>query len=104
MKEKKLPPIHPGEILLDEFLRPMAIDQRQLAQNTKIPSKVINQIIRGNSPINANIALRLSKFFGIEPEFWLNLQNRYDLDVAEDQFAYSIENEVKTFQLVPCLA
>jgi len=104
MQEKKLSPIHPGEILLDEFLRPMAIDQRQLAQDTNIPSMVINQIIHGNSPINANIALRLSKFFGIEPEFWLNLQNRYDLDIAEDQFAYSIENEVKTFQMEPCLA
>jgi len=104
MKEKKLSPIHPGEILLDEFLRPMAIDQRKLAQDTNIPTMVINQIIRGKNPINANIALRLSKFFGIEPEFWLNLQNRYDLDLAEDQSAYRIEKEVKTFQMEPCLA
>jgi len=79
---KKLSPITPGEVLLEEFLKPMDISQNQLAKDIKVPANRINQIINGKREITADTALRLGKFFSIEPEFWLNLQVRYNMKIA----------------------
>jgi addiction module HigA family antidote len=79
---KKFPPIHPGEILLEEFLRPMGISQYRLAKNVSVSPRRINEVIHGKRNITADTALRLSRFFGTSERFWLNLQARYDL-VAE---------------------
>ena len=84
MKKKKLPPIHPGEILMDEFLEPMGISQYRLAKNISVPPRRINEIVHGKRSITADTALRLGRFFGMSPQFWLNLQTRYDLEVTED--------------------
>ncbi len=84
MKRKRANIIHPGEILLEEFLIPMGISQTKLALDLRVPATRINAIVRGRRAITADTALRLGKYFGIEPEFWLNLQNRYDLLIAEE--------------------
>ncbi len=93
MKAKKLPPIHPGEILLDEFLKPMGISQYRLAKDISVPPRRINEIVHGTRSITADTALRLGLFFGMSPQFWLNLQSRYDLEVTEDR----LESEVCVF-------
>ena len=95
---KKLEPITPGEILLEEFMKPMNITQAQLARDINVPPNRISQIIRGKREITADTALRLGKYFGIEPEFWLNLQVRYNMKVAKDNLEKKIEKEVS-----PCL-
>lgn len=82
MKSKKLPPIHPGEILMEEFLEPMGISQYRLAKNISVAPRRINEIIHGKRSITADTALRLGRFFGMSPQFWLNLQTRYDLEVT----------------------
>lgn len=79
MSDKRLPPIHPGEILLEEFLKPMGISQYRLAKATSVPARRINEIVHGNRSITADTALRLSRFFGMSDRFWLNLQMRFDL-------------------------
>ena len=76
--------IHPGEILLEEFLKPMGISQSKLALDLRVPATRINAVVRGRRAITADAALRLGKYFGVEPEFWLNLQNRHDLLVAQN--------------------
>ena len=91
---KKLEPITPGEILLEEFMKPMKITQAQLARDINVPPNRISQIIRGKREITADTALRLGKYFGIEPEFWLNLQVRYNMKVAKDNLEEKIEKEV----------
>ena len=95
---KKLEPVTPGEILLEEFMKPMNITQAQLARDINVPPNRISQIIRGKREITADTALRLGKYFGIEPEFWLNLQVRYNMKVAKDNLEKKIEKEVS-----PCL-
>ncbi len=95
MKNKKLPPIHPGEILIKEFLKPMGISQYRLAKDISVPPRRINEIVHGKRSISADTALRLGRFFGISPQFWLNLQTRFDLDVAEDLLAERLEKEVQ---------
>ena len=94
MKNKKLPPIHPGEILIEEFLKPMGISQYRLAKDISVPPRRINEIVHGKRSITADTALRLGRFFEIAPQFWLNLQNRFDLEVAEDLLADRLDKEV----------
>jgi addiction module HigA family antidote len=95
MKNKKLPPIHPGEILIEEFLKPMGISQHRLAKDISVPPRRINEIVHGKRSISADTALRLGRFFGISPQFWLNLQNRFDLEVTEDLLADRLQKEVR---------
>ncbi|MCI5208781.1 MAG: addiction module antidote protein, HigA family [Candidatus Electrothrix sp. ATG2] len=94
---KKIPPITPGEILLEEFLEPMGISQTQLARDIHVPPNRINQIIRGKREITADTALRLGRYFGIEPEFWLNLQVRFNMKVVREKAGKQIEREVKQY-------
>ena len=84
MKNRQLPPIHPGDILIEEFLEPMGISQYRLAKDISVPPRRINEIVHGKRAITADTALRLGRFFGMSPQCWLNLQTRYDLEVAED--------------------
>ena len=91
-------PIHPGEILLEEFLKPFGISQYKLAKDINVPARRINEIIHCDRAITADTALRLGKFFGNSAEFWLNLQSRYELELQEDILADRLENEVRIFQ------
>lgn len=99
MTQKKLSPIHPGEILEEEFLKPMGISQYRLAKDISVPPRRINEIIHGKRSITADTALRLGKFFGISAQFWLNLQTRYDLEVAEDLLSDRLDKEVHTLNV-----
>jgi addiction module HigA family antidote len=94
MKERKLPSIHPGEVLIEEFLKPMGISQYRLAKDISVPPRRINEIVHGKRAITADTALRLGRFFGMSPQFWLNLQTRYDLEVTEDSLADRLDKEV----------
>ena len=98
MKNKKLPPIHPGEILMEEFLEPMGISQYRLAKDISVPPRRINEIVHGKRSITADTALRLGRFFGMSPQFWLNLQTRYDLEVTHDLLEDRLDEEVQTLQ------
>jgi antitoxin HigA-1 len=95
MKKKKDTPIHPGEILLEEFLKPMNISQYQLAKDISVPARRINEIVLGKRSISANTALRLSRYFRLSERFWMNLQSAYDLAVEKDRLEDRIESEVK---------
>jgi len=99
MKQKSLPPIHPGEILMDEFLHPMGISQYRLAKDISVPPRRINEIVHGKRSITADTALRLGRFFTMSPQFWLNLQTRYDLEVTEDQLNNRLDKEVHALKL-----
>jgi len=92
---KKLDPITPGDVLLEEFLKPMELSQNQLAKEIHVPANRISQIIHGKREITADTALRLGRYFGIEPEFWLNLQVRYNMKIARDHVGNQIETEIK---------
>lgn len=92
---KKIPPVHPGEILLKDFLEPMEISQYRLAKAISVPARRINEIVLGRRAITADTALRLGRFFAMESEFWLNLQSRYDLEVARDVLAGRLTSEVR---------
>ncbi len=94
MNENKLPPIHPGEILLEEFLQPMGISQYRLARDISVPARRVNEIELGKRGISPDTALRLSRYFGLSDRFWLNLQMRYDLEVEKDKLAGRLEREV----------
>ena len=94
---QKLTPITPGDILLEEFLEPMGISQAQLARDIKVPPNRINQIINGKREISTDTALRLGKYFGIEPEFWLNLQMRHNMKVVKEKTGNQIDMEVKKY-------
>jgi addiction module HigA family antidote len=91
----KLEPIHPGEILLEEFLEPMGITQYRLAKDISVPARRINEIVHGNRGISADTALRLSKYFGTTERFWMNLQTRYDLEVEKDRLGSRLDAEVQ---------
>ena len=91
---EKLAPVHPGEVLLEEFLKPMNLSQNQLALATRVPARRINEIVHGKRRVTADTALRLARYFGVSPQFWLGLQMDYDLDVAEDQVGERIKREV----------
>jgi addiction module HigA family antidote len=95
MPRRKLPPIHPGEILLEEFLAPLAISQYRLAKETSVPARRINEIVRGTRAITADTGLRLARYFGTSERFWLNLQARYDLEREKDRLGKRLQREVK---------
>jgi addiction module HigA family antidote len=99
MKTKKNAPIHPGEILQEEFLKPMHISQYKLAKDIRVPARRINEIVHGKRSISADTALRFSRFFSLSERFWLNLQARYDLEVQKEKLNGRIEAEVKIFEL-----
>jgi addiction module HigA family antidote len=94
MPRQKLPPVHPGEILLEEFLTPLQISQSRLARDLSVPPRRINEIVRGSRAITADTALRLARYFGNSERFWLNLQTRYDLEVEKDRLGDRLEREV----------
>ena len=91
---RKLPVIHPGEILLSEFLNPLGISQYQLAKDISVPPRRINEIVHGERSITADTALRLARYFGTSERFWLNLQARYDLEVEKERLGRRLEREV----------
>lgn len=97
--ETLLPPIHPGEILLEEFLQPMEISQYRLAKDIGVSARRINEIVHGKRGISPDTALRLSRYFGLSERFWLNLQTRYDLEKAKDKLRGKLEQEVKVLVL-----
>ena len=91
---KKMPPIHPGEILLEEFLNPLEVSQYRLAKDTSVPARRINEIVHGTRRITADTALRLGRFFGTSAQFWLNLQTHFDLEVQKGKIGDRLEKEV----------
>ena len=93
----KLPPIHPGEILLEEFLEPMGISQYRLAKDISVSPRRINEIVLGKRAITPNTALRLSLFFGLSERFWMNLQTRYDIELEKDRLEGRLANEVHAY-------
>ena len=95
MAQRKLPPLHPGEILEKDFLEPLGISQYRLAKETSVPPRRINEIVRGSRAVTAGTALRLARYFGTSERFWLNLQTRYDLEVEKDRLGARLEREVK---------
>jgi addiction module HigA family antidote len=97
MKEEKLKPVHPGEVLMEEFLKPMDLSQNRVALDIGVPAQRINDIVRGKRRITADTALRLARYFGTSPQFWLGLQMDYDLDIASDALADRLEREVKLY-------
>jgi addiction module HigA family antidote len=88
--------IHPGEILMEEFLLPMEISQYRLAKDISVPARRINEIVHGKRSITADTALRLSRYFGMTEHFWMNLQARYDLEVEKDRLGSRLDDEVQT--------
>jgi addiction module HigA family antidote len=98
MAQEKLAPIHPGEILMEDFLRPLGISQYRLAKGISVSPRRINEIVHGKRSITADTALRLSKFFGTSERFWLNLQVRFDLEVEKDRLSDVLDNQVLVFQ------
>jgi addiction module HigA family antidote len=99
MKPNKLSPVHPGEVLLEEFLKPLDISQYRLAKSMSVPPRRVNEIVLGKRSVSADTALRLGRHFGTSEQFWLNLQTEYDLDVEKDRLGPRLETEV--VQLVP---
>lgn len=97
MSKENLTPIHPGEILLEEFLKPMGISQYRLAKDTNVPARRINEIVQGKRAITPDTALRLSRFFGLSERFWVNLQARFDLQVEKERLKNRLEKEVRVY-------
>jgi addiction module HigA family antidote len=97
MAEEKLDPIHPGEILLEEFLKPMGLSQYRVAKDINVSPRRINEIVHGKRGISADTALRLSRYFGLSERFWMNLQSRYDLELEKDRLAGRLEKEVQVY-------
>jgi len=95
----KLLPIHPGEVLLEEFIKPMNLSQNRLAIDIGVDARRINEIVLGKRAVTADTALRLSRFFGNSPQFWMGLQTQYDLDVAEDQLGKRLDREVRPYAM-----
>ena len=97
MAAKKLHPVHPGEVLMEEFLRPMGLSQNRLALAIRVHARRINEIVLGKRSITADTALRLAHYFGTSPQFWLGLQTDYDLDLAADALGDRLKREVSTY-------
>jgi addiction module HigA family antidote len=97
MTDDKPGPIHPGEVLLEEFLMPMGMSQNRAALDMGVPARRINEIVLGRRRVTADTALRLGRFFGTSPQFWLGLQMDFDLDVAQDALAERLEREVRPY-------
>ena len=99
-KNDRIPPVHPGEILLEDFLKPMGLSQNRLALEIKVPPRRINEIVLQKRKITPDTALRLAKYFNMSAEFWLGLQMDYELDIAMDKFQDQILNEVGEYKAV----
>ena len=98
MAARKLAPIHPGEILLADFLEPLGLSQYRVARDISVPPRRINEIVHGTRSISANTALRLARYFGTSEHFWLNLQARFDLETERDRLGKRLEKEVIVFR------
>jgi len=98
--EDKMPPVHPGEILLEDFMKPMGLSQYRLAKGMNVYPRKINEIVQGKRSVTADTALRLARFFGTSPEVWLNLQTLYDLELAKDELEAKVEREVTPYVTV----
>lgn len=96
---KKLTPVHPGEILLEDFIKPLGISQYRISKDTNMPPRRINEIVHGKRAITANTALRLARYFGTTDRFWINLQTRYDLEIEKDRMGKKLINEVEILQV-----
>jgi addiction module HigA family antidote len=96
MPPKKMPPVHPGEILLTEFLEPLGISRTRLARETSVPPRRVGEIVRGTRDITAETALRLARYFGTSERFWLNLQTHFDLEVEKERLGDRLRREVRT--------
>ena len=99
MSTQKIAPVHPGEILIEEFLKPLGISQYRLSKDISVPPRRINEIVQGKRSITADTALRLARYFGLSERFWLNLQSRYDLEVEKDKLDLRLEKEVRVLKL-----
>jgi len=99
MTKRDFPPIHPGEILREEFLVPLCISQYRLAKEIHVPARRINEIVLEKRGISADTALRLARYFGTTPQLWINLQARYDLEIARDAIAERLETEIKPLSI-----
>ena len=97
MTKKLVVPIHPGEILMEEFLKPMEISQYRVAKDINVPARRINEIVQGKRSITPDTALRLSKYFGLSERFWINLQARYDLETEKDRLKDRLNKEVHVY-------
>ncbi len=93
--EERLPPVHPGEVLLEDFMKPMELTQYRVAKDISVPAMRISQIVNGKRAITADTAMRLARYFGTSPDVWLRLQARYDLEVAQIEYGDRIEQEVE---------
>ncbi len=91
---KKIPPVHPGEVLQEEFLQPMGISQYRLAKDTGLAPRRVNEIVHGKRAVTANTALRLGRYFNMPAQYWMNLQSHYDLEVESDKLGKRLETEV----------
>ncbi len=101
MTDNRLPPVHPGEVLLEEFLTPLGISQYRLAKCLSVPARRINEIVHGARAVTADSALRLARYFGTSARFWLNLQTAYDLEIERDRLGARLEDEVAVFERAP---
>ena len=99
MSEEKLAPIHPGEVLLEEFLKPMNLSQNRLAIDIGVPARRVNEIVLRKRRVSADTALRLGRYFGMSAQFWLGLQMDYDLDIEQDRLGVRLEREVRPYAL-----
>jgi antitoxin HigA-1 len=99
IQEERLPPVHPGEVLMEEFLVPLGISQYRLAKEISVPARRINEIVLGKRAISADTALRLSRYFGLSERFWMNLQMRYDLEREKDKLQDRLEKEVIVYEV-----
>ncbi len=97
-REERLPPVHPGEILLEEFMKPLGLTQYRLAQDLGVPALRISQIVHGKRAVTADTALRLPRYFGTSAHVWMRMQARYDLEVAEENLAERVAREVKVYR------
>ena len=100
MSKRRLQPVHPGEVLHEEFLKPMGLSQNRLALDVGVPARRINEIVLGKRGVTADTALRLARYFGMSAQFWLGLQLDYELDMASDKLSTRIEREVRIHQSV----
>lgn len=98
MSTRRLAPVHPGEILLEDFLKPLGLTQYRLAKSLTVPARRINEIVHGERAITADTALRLGRFFGVSEQFWLNLQTHYDLETERDRLKGRLAKEVSVWR------
>ena len=98
MAKRKFAPVHPGVVLAEDFLKAMNISQYRVAKGIGVPPRRINEIVQGKRGITADTALRLGKYFGMEAQFWMNLQSHYDLEIARDAIANRLDREVEVLK------